>query len=205
MGRRQRTGRGEATVRASDARGSVAVRRSRSVSRPARTSRLGTFAARVAVVVAARVASRSSRKRNRRRRAPVRARKETNASRVLRLGTARVRIAVRVSFAPSYLLHARQINGFRDRQLTRGGHRPAFRLWHRDGRVTRGQCACGDKTYAETSIGVVGGSRNERRRVARADSAVTPTTASPSTCSDHNSVPYLVLHTRHLRLCPYHP
>ena len=40
---------------------------------------------------------------------------------------------------------------------------------------------------------------------ARADFAVTPTAASPSTWSHHKSVPYLVLHTRHLRLCPYHP
>ena len=50
---------------------------------------------------------------------------------------------------PSYLLHARQVHGFRHRQLVRGGHRPAFRLRCRDGRVTRGQRACGDKTYGE--------------------------------------------------------
>lgn len=50
---------------------------------------------------------------------------------------------------PSYLLHARQVHGFRHRQLVRGGHRPAFRLRCRDGRVTRCQRACGDKTYAE--------------------------------------------------------
>ena len=65
---------------------------------------------------------------------------------------------------PSYLLHARQVHGFRHRQLVRGGHRPAFRLRCFDGRVTRCQRACGDKTYAEISIGVVGGSRNERRQ-----------------------------------------
>lgn len=77
------------------------------------------------------------------RRAFVSTRKETPFE------TAHVRIAVRVSFAPSYLLHARQVHGFRHRELARGGHRPAFRLRCRDGRVTRGQRACGDKTYAE--------------------------------------------------------
>ena len=71
------------------------------------------------------------------------------------------------SFAPSYLLHARQVHGFRHRELTCGSHRAAFRLRCGDGRVTRGQRACGDKTYAEISIGIVGGSRNERRRVVR--------------------------------------
>ena len=77
------------------------------------------------------------------RRAFVSTRKETPFE------TAHIRIAVRVSFTPSYLLNARQVHGFRHRELARGGHRPAFRLRCRDGRVTRGQRACGDKTYAE--------------------------------------------------------
>lgn len=105
---------------------------------------------------------------------------------------------------PSYLLHARQVHGFRHRQLVRGGHRPAFRLRCFDGRVTRCQRACGDKTYAENID-------RRRRRFAkrkttksRAD-AVVSTTASPSTRSHDESVPYLVLHTHHLLLCPCHP
>ena len=110
-------------------------------------------------------------------------------------------IAVRVSFAPSYLLHARQVHGFRHRELARGGHRPAFRLRCRRRRRTRGQRAPAKPTR-KISIGIVGGSRDERRRVARA--AVTSTTASPSTRSlraiDHSSE-----HTRHLHLCPCHP
>ena len=90
--------------------------------------------------------ARSSRGKKKRRfltRAFVSTRKETPFE------TAHIWIAVRVSFAPSYLLHARQVHGFRHRELARGGHRPAFRLRCRDGRVTRGQRACGDKTYAE--------------------------------------------------------
>jgi hypothetical protein len=70
--------------------------------------------------------------------------------------------------------------------------------------VTRCQRACGDKTYAENID-------RRRRRFAkrkttksRAD-AVVSTTASPSTRSHDESVPYLVLHTHHLLLCPCHP